>query len=1431
MKRKILINKFSLPANAGWSATQNKTARSSTTTTTPLFRKVILCTLLPLLLLGAVKTAAQDYSMALVNVDNVSDDRSLELDGAFSVTTAVVADMTYLFVAGINDNGVSVFRVDDGGLLASVHNVTDVGSLELNAAISVTTAVVADTTYLFVAGSSDNGVSVFRVGDTGALANVHNVPDDDDLKLGNAQSVTTAVVDGTTWLFVAGFTDSGVSVFRVGDTGALANVTNVTDDAMLKLNGAVSVTTAVVADTTYLFVAGLTDSGVSVFRVGDTGALANVHNVTNGGSLKLNGAISVTTAVVADTTYLFVAGRNDHGVSVFRVGDTGVLANVTNVTDGGNLELSSAFSVTTAVVDGTTYLFVAGRSDDGVSVFRVGDTGALANVTNVTDNDDRQLDGATSVTTAVVDGTTYLFVAGQSDDGVSVFRLEDAAAPTFGSQTASNQTFAISCEAVSRQLPEATSGNGALTYTLTPAIPGLTFNPVTRMISGTPTTPAAAVMLTYTVTDEDDNSMGADSPSLTFMVTVTADDITEPVPDVASLSALTGECMVMPAAPTAMDNCAGSITGTTTTIFPVTSTSTITWTYEDSEGNMTTQTQEVILMDVTAPVPVEASLAALTGECMVMPAAPTATDNCDAGIITGTTRTIFPVTADATITWTFTDETGNGTTQDQQVTITGDMTGPDPDMTSLLALTGECMVNMPTRAPTATDNCDTGTITGTTDAFPVTSTSTITWTFTDAAMNVTTQTQMVTISDETGPDPDMPSLSALTGECMVETPAAPIATDNCDAGTITGTTDAIFPITTNAIITWTFTDETNNTTTQDQQVTITGDMTAPDSDMTSLPVLTGECSVMPAAPTAMDNCDTGRITGITTTGFPVTETSVITWTFTDMAGNETIQTQDVVIDDVTIPVPEVDPLPALTGQCRVEMATAPIATDNCDGSITGTTDAFPVTSNSTITWTFTDMAGNMATQTQEVVVDVIVPAPEIGRLPALTGQCGRVEMPVAPTATDNCTPRIMGITDAVFPITTNSIIIWTFTDASGNEVRQTQQITIMDVTRPAVDVNPLPVLTGECMVEMPGAPTATDNCDGRIPGITTATFPVTTTSGIIWTFTNMAGNETRQTQQVTITDATGPVPDETSLSALTGECRVNMPAAPIATDICAGSITGITTAIFPVTRDATITWTFTDAAMNETTQDQQVTITGDMTGPDPDMPSLPALTGECSVMPAAPTAMDNCDTGSITGTTTATFPVTATSMIIWTFTDRANNTTTQDQQVTITGDITAPVPDETSLSALTGECSVMPAAPTATDNCDAGSITGTTDAIFPITADATIIWTFTDVAGNTATQTQEVTCMPLGVEEEPGISMYPNPSEGSLAFSTGNYVSLSIKIYRIDGALVFAGIARDNTPINIETLAAGSYVVQAASNGTTVFTSRLLKRDQGLLRG
>jgi hypothetical protein len=100
----------------------------------------------------------------------------------------------------------------------------------------------------------------------------------------------------------------------------------------------------------------------------------------------------------------------------------------------------------------------------------------------------------------------------------------------------------------------------------------------------------------------------------------------------------------------------------------------ITWTYDDGFGNVTTQTQSVIVTDGTAPVPDTASLTDLEGICepVAAPAPPTATDNCE-GSITGTTTTVFPVTTEGTttVTWTFDDGNGNVSTQTQDVIVSG----------------------------------------------------------------------------------------------------------------------------------------------------------------------------------------------------------------------------------------------------------------------------------------------------------------------------------------------------------------------------------------------------------------------------------------------------------------------------------------------------------------------------------------------------------------------------------------------------------------------------------------------------------------------------------------------------------------------------------------------------------------------------------------
>ena len=244
--------------------------------------------------------------------------------------------------------------------------------------------------------------------------------------------------------------------------------------------------------------------------------------------------------------------------------------------------------------------------------------------------------------------------------------------------------------------------------------------------------------------------------------------------------------------------------------------------------------------------------------------------------------------------------------------------------------------------------------------------------------------QQVTTADftlyvpEVPPVPDIDPLTVLSGECSVDVTAVPTAKDH-SGNTINGTTDDPVSYTEQGeyTINWHFTDAHGTTTTQTQSV-IVKDNTPPEVE--ALSVLTGECSVViTTPPTAEDNC-AGIITGTTTSSLPLVfdqqGTFSVIWTFSDGHGNSAMQTQTVVVADNLAPVPDLSDLPDISGTGSVNVMVIPTATDNCIGTVNGTTSD-PLTYNQsgtyTITWNYSDEHGNNSSQQQKVIVSPDAP--------------------------------------------------------------------------------------------------------------------------------------------------------------------------------------------------------------------------------------------------------------------------------------------------------------------------------------------------------------------------------------------------------------------------------------------------------------------------
>ncbi len=133
----------------------------------------------------------------------------------------------------------------------------------------------------------------------------------------------------------------------------------------------------------------------------------------------------------------------------------------------------------------------------------------------------RTISGTPTATTSQPSSYVWSVADDDGDTTTLLFDIEISAdaKPAFATEAAiADQTWITGTAITDLVLPAATGGNGALTYTLTPALPaGLSLDVATRTISGTPTA-AAQSNYTWTAADADNNTASSDTTSLTFSV-------------------------------------------------------------------------------------------------------------------------------------------------------------------------------------------------------------------------------------------------------------------------------------------------------------------------------------------------------------------------------------------------------------------------------------------------------------------------------------------------------------------------------------------------------------------------------------------------------------------------------------------------------------------------------------------------------------------------------------------------------------------------------------------------------------------------------------------------------------------------------------------------------------------------------------------------
>lgn len=636
--------------------------------------------------------------------------------------------------------------------------------------------------------------------------------------------------------------------------------------------------------------------------------------------------------------------------------------------------------------------------------------------------------------------------------------------------------------------------------------------------------------------------------------------------------------------PTATDNCDPSLTatfvltgatsGTGSTLNGQTFAYGVTdveWTIIDADGNTILCNFSVTVNDnqlptfVGCPTNISVNMSGVTCSNVVNWTAPTPEDNCPSYTMTSSHNSgdIFSV-GTTTVTYTITDIAGNTATCAFDVTVV-DVIPPvfdncPVDMSSS-SDAGVCgaIANWP--VVTATDNCAIASLTSTHnpgDLFPI-GTTQVTYTAVDTYGNTTLCQFNITITDNESPvftvtcPADNLSYPNDLGDCSATvnwTP--PVGTDNCSATLSSNfSPGVVFNVGTTTLITYTLEDPAGNTATCSFNIGVIDNedptMSCPSNNTVQTDLNQCDYTHIGTAwdPIASDNCGTLTYTYVlsgatTATGsttlagqafnYGVTD---VEWTITDNSGNVLLCNFSVTVIDNQLPTFINCPTDISVNMSGVTCSdvvnwVAPTVNDNCPGEVVVSThnpgDVFPV-GVTTVTYTVTDAAGNVATCTFDItVIDLLNPifdnCPSNITLSSDAGVCGAVANWPAVTATDNC--AIISLTSthtsgSVFPIGTTQVT-YTAEDTYGNTTLCQFNVTVTDNELPVISNMPTDIIGCENQPVVWVAPNATDNCG--ISSFTSTSqindvFPIGTTI-VTYTATDFNGNIASSSFSVTV---------------------------------------------------------------------------------------------------------------------------------------------------------------------------------------------------------------------------------------------------------------------------------------------------------------------------
>ncbi len=247
----------------------------------------------------------------------VNSDGSLSLAGlitgeADTMQTLRAGSELFLISGDAVTNSVATFRIDsDTATLTEIDNSSALGTLGVSTPTAVETVEAYGKSWVVVAGSGSNSLSVLQLNSDGSLKATDHVLDTLHTRFESVQDLAVVDVNGQVFV-VAGGGDDGVSLFTLTPEGQLVHLDSFADTVASGLQNVESLSVAHVGDELQILVTSQQDAGVTVLSVpvDDLGMVRKGFGTVNGTASNdiLSGSILDTTLSGGAGADILIAG-------------------------------------------------------------------------------------------------------------------------------------------------------------------------------------------------------------------------------------------------------------------------------------------------------------------------------------------------------------------------------------------------------------------------------------------------------------------------------------------------------------------------------------------------------------------------------------------------------------------------------------------------------------------------------------------------------------------------------------------------------------------------------------------------------------------------------------------------------------------------------------------------------------------------------------------------------------------------------------------------------------------------------------------------------------------------------------------------------------------------------------------------------------------